>query len=97
MRAVRPGLRESDIAAVVAEAAFKHNYELSFPIIATVNGQTLHNHAGYSNAITDSARISYKIANEGSIKAYKQLLAEGIKDLYYISHEDLNFDPDMPV
>lgn len=44
MRAVRPGLRESDIAAVVAEAAFKHNYELSFPIIATVNGQTLHNH-----------------------------------------------------
>lgn len=44
MRAVRPGLHESDIAAVVAEAAFKHNYELSFPIIATVNGQTLHNH-----------------------------------------------------
>ena len=44
MRTVRPGIRESEVAAVVAEAAFKHNYELSFPIIATVNGQTLHNH-----------------------------------------------------
>ena len=44
MRTVRPGLRESDVAAAVAEAAFKHNYQLSFPIIATINGQTLHNH-----------------------------------------------------
>lgn len=44
MRTVRPGIRESDVAAVVAETAFKHNYELSFPTIATVNGQTLHNH-----------------------------------------------------
>ena len=44
MQLIRPGLRESDVAAAVAEAAFKHNYELSFPIIATVNGQTLHNH-----------------------------------------------------
>ena len=50
MRTVRPGIRESDVAAVVAEAAFKHNYELSFPIIATVNGQTLHNH-DHSNLI----------------------------------------------
>ena len=49
-RTVRPGIRESEVAAVVAEAAFKHNYELSFPIIATVNGQTLHNH-DHSNLI----------------------------------------------
>ena len=50
MRTVRPGIQESEVAAVVAEAAFKHNYELSFPIIATVNGQTLHNH-DHSNLI----------------------------------------------
>ena len=50
MRTVRPGIRESEVAAVVAETAFKHNYELSFPIIATVNGQTLHNH-DHSNLI----------------------------------------------
>ena len=44
MRTVRPGIRECEVAAAVAEAAYRHNYELSFPIIATINGQTLHNH-----------------------------------------------------
>ena len=44
MHTVRPGIRECEVAAAVQEAAARHNYELSFPIIATVNGQTLHNH-----------------------------------------------------
>ncbi|MDR1981043.1 MAG: aminopeptidase P family protein [Tannerellaceae bacterium] len=44
MRTVRPGIRESEVAAVVGEVAFAKDYQLSFPIIATVNGQTLHNH-----------------------------------------------------
>lgn len=50
MRTVRPGIRECEVAAAVAEAAYKHDYQLSFPIIATVNGQTLHNH-DHSNMI----------------------------------------------
>ncbi|MDR2968078.1 MAG: aminopeptidase P family protein [Tannerellaceae bacterium] len=44
MRMVRPGIREYEVAAVVAEAAKRQGCELSFPIIATINGQTLHNH-----------------------------------------------------
>jgi Xaa-Pro aminopeptidase len=44
MRMVRPGIRESEVAAAVAEVAYANNYQLSFPIIATINGQTLHNH-----------------------------------------------------
>ena len=44
MRMTRPGMRESDIAAKVAEVAMASNGNLSFPIIATINGQTLHNH-----------------------------------------------------
>lgn len=44
MRMVRPGIREAEVAAAVAEAAYARNYQLSFPIIATINGQTLHNH-----------------------------------------------------
>jgi Xaa-Pro aminopeptidase len=44
MRMVRPGIRESEVAAAVAEVAYSDNYQLSFPIIATINGQTLHNH-----------------------------------------------------
>ena len=45
MRAVRPGMTEAQIVSIVHAEAAKHNFELSFPIIATVNGQTLHNHA----------------------------------------------------
>lgn len=44
MRMVRPGIREYEVAAAVAEAAKRQGCELSFPIIATINGQTLHNH-----------------------------------------------------
>lgn len=44
MRMVRPGIHEYEVAAVVQEAAKKQGCELSFPIIATINGQTLHNH-----------------------------------------------------
>ena len=45
MRAVRPGTTEAQIVSIVQAEAAKHNFDLSFPIIATVNGQTLHNHA----------------------------------------------------
>jgi Xaa-Pro aminopeptidase len=41
---VRPGMRESEVAAQVAAVAEAAGYPLSFPIIATVDGQTLHNH-----------------------------------------------------
>ena len=44
MRHARPGMRESEVAAKVAEVALAHNGVPSFPIIATINGQTLHNH-----------------------------------------------------
>lgn len=44
MRYTRPGMRESEIAAKVAEVALAANGNISFPIIATINGQTLHNH-----------------------------------------------------
>ncbi|MDP2875319.1 MAG: aminopeptidase P family protein [Holophaga sp.] len=44
MRMARPGMKESDIAARVAEIALAAGGQLSFPIIATVHGETLHNH-----------------------------------------------------
>lgn len=44
MRLVRPGILEAEVAAAVTEVALVHNYSLSFPVIATINGQTLHNH-----------------------------------------------------
>jgi Xaa-Pro aminopeptidase len=44
MAMVRPGLRESDVAARVTEIALAAGGGLSFPVIATIHGETLHNH-----------------------------------------------------
>lgn len=40
----RPGMTEAQIAAKVHEVALAGGGDLAFPIIATINGQTLHNH-----------------------------------------------------
>ena len=45
MKACRPGMRECEVAAEIRKAAFMGGCEMSFPIICTVNGQTLHNHS----------------------------------------------------
>lgn len=44
MQFARPGMTEAQVAARVYEIAHAANCEISFPIIATINGQTLHNH-----------------------------------------------------
>jgi Xaa-Pro aminopeptidase len=44
MRKVRVGMKEYEIAAALEEVAYAAGGRLSFPTIATVNGQTLHNH-----------------------------------------------------
>ncbi|MCW8850279.1 MAG: aminopeptidase P family protein [Melioribacteraceae bacterium] len=44
MRIAKPGVSEVEIAAAVQEVAVAAGGQISFPIIATINGQTLHNH-----------------------------------------------------
>jgi Xaa-Pro aminopeptidase len=44
MRYAQPGMNEAQIAAKVHEIALAAGGGISFPIIATINGQTLHNH-----------------------------------------------------
>ena len=44
MRLAKPSVSESKIAAAVNEIALASGGQISFPIIATINGQTLHNH-----------------------------------------------------
>lgn len=44
MKTVKPGITEAQVAAKVREVALSYNTDISFPIIATINGQTLHNH-----------------------------------------------------
>ncbi|MEI8046479.1 MAG: aminopeptidase P family protein [Bacteroidota bacterium] len=44
MRMAKPGVTEAQIAAAVYEVALAAGGQIAFPIIATINGQTLHNH-----------------------------------------------------
>ncbi|MDR2384669.1 MAG: aminopeptidase P family protein [Tannerella sp.] len=44
MKTIRPGIYEYEVAAAVQEVAQRNNCTLSFPIIASIDGQTLHNH-----------------------------------------------------
>ena len=44
MRFAKPGMKEYEVAAKVHEVAQAAGGDISFPIIATINGQTLHNH-----------------------------------------------------
>lgn len=44
MRFAKPGMKEFEVVAKVHEVAQAAGGDISFPIIATINGQTLHNH-----------------------------------------------------
>ena len=44
MRMAKPGVTEAEIAAAVNQVAESAGATISFPIIGTINGQTLHNH-----------------------------------------------------
>ena len=45
MRITKEGLRESEVAGVIEGIAISAGGNISYPVIYTVNGQTLHNHA----------------------------------------------------
>ncbi len=44
MQYAKPGMTEAQVSAKVTEIALAENGQLSFPVIATINGETLHNH-----------------------------------------------------
>ena len=45
IKAAQPGMTEAQVVAKVYEIALAQNCDISFPIVATINGQTLHNHS----------------------------------------------------
>lgn len=50
MKMLRPGMYEYEVVAEMNHVAQRNNCELSFATIATINGQTLHNHY-YGNKV----------------------------------------------
>jgi Xaa-Pro aminopeptidase len=50
MKSARPGILEQEIVGKIEGLAFSKAGGIAFPVILTINGQTLHNH-GYSNVL----------------------------------------------
>ncbi len=44
MKMAKPGVKEQEISGVIEGIALSHEGPVSFPVILTINGQTLHNH-----------------------------------------------------
>lgn len=52
MKAARPGITEYEMKAIVEKVATEHGMRCSFPTIATVHGEILHNHS-YNNVLKE--------------------------------------------
>lgn len=51
MQVARSGIQESEVVAAVRHVALKHGGDVSYPVIGTIHGETLHNHH-YHNTLT---------------------------------------------
>ncbi len=56
MRMAKPGIYEMEIAGVMEGIAMKHGGQVSFPIILSVHGETLHNHY-HGNLLTEGRML----------------------------------------
>ena len=66
MKACRPGMKESEVAAEIRKVAFLDGCEMSFPIICTINGQTLHNHS-YDNVMQEGQMLLVDAGGESPL------------------------------
>lgn len=79
---------EQEVTDLVVAAVKQIRATRSAPIL-------LVEHAGYSNAPTNSSQYeSYTRLNNASRKGFEMLQAEGVKELYYLSNEELHFPSD---
>lgn len=65
-RMARPGVHEAEIAAAVEQVACSGGATLSFPTIATVRGQVLHNH-GFIHTLKDGDIFLLDAGAEGKL------------------------------
>jgi Xaa-Pro aminopeptidase len=93
MKSARPGMTEAEVTAEIHKTAIAAGGNIAFPIIATINGQTLHNHyhgnmlkegdlflidAGYENEMCYAGDLSSTIPVSKRFTAVQ-------KDIYQLS------------
>ena len=75
MKVLRPGMKEFEVVAAMEAVAAAAGCELSFATIATINGQTLHNHY-HGNTVKSGdlfLREVYEIQNAMHLESVKAL------------------------
>jgi len=68
MKMARPGVSEKEIAGVIEGIALSHGNGVSFPVILSMNGQTLHNH--FHGNILQKGRLMLTDAGAESEQLY---------------------------
>ncbi|RHJ90487.1 SGNH/GDSL hydrolase family protein [Parabacteroides bouchesdurhonensis] len=82
------GKTETELIRIIRNAVLQIRQKRSAPIL-------LIDHSGCSNADTDSTMYkAYSTKNNIQRKAYEALISEGVKELYYLSHDELNLPSD---
>ena len=99
MQMAKPGIKEVEIVAAVQEIAIASGGHIAFPVIGTINGQTLHNHY-YGNTLNSGEMFLLDIGAETAMHYAGDLsstmpvdpkFTERQKEIYNISlksHED---------
>ena len=83
-----PNQKEEEVAALAIAAVKQLREKHSAPIL-------LIEHDGYSNMYTDTIQNKeIEQVNRASRKAYEQVQSEGIKDVYYLTREELDMPAD---
>lgn len=93
MRMVKPGVTEAEVAAAVHRVALAAGGDLAFPIIATVHGETLHNHyhgnrlkSGQMFLLDAGAETALHYAGDlSSTMPVDPKFTERQKDIYWIT------------
>ncbi|MCB0836922.1 MAG: aminopeptidase P N-terminal domain-containing protein, partial [Bacteroidetes bacterium] len=103
MRMARPGMTEAEIVAAVLAVPHKHDSHLSFPIICSIHGETLHNH--YHHNTLESGKLLLLDAGGESTMHYAgdmtrtfpvdPTFTEKQKDVYNIVLKALNTSIDL--
>ncbi len=80
--------REGEVYGLVIDAVRSLRRVSSAPIV-------LVDHCGYSNAATNTGqRERYEKPNREQRRAYNDLQAEGVPNLYYVTHDQLDYPAD---
>lgn len=79
---------DEELYNLVSDAVMSLRANSSTPIL-------LVEHAGYSNSLTDPEMMELYInANISQRRAFDDLQAAGTPNLYYLTHDEINFSPD---